>query len=170
MGNNSYFRFDDDNKTKYRLSIITREMGKLKTHRLDFELAIDTPYLASRANYMWCLLWVFVRKLALWWHRTACEPVVFACRTLLDYFLLFSFPHRSLPLPQYTAWDLSGGMWAICKLLTLKEQPNFIIYWWTFWMMYWSVIDHMNLFKPRGNCNKQEVSTVLAVAPFTNMV
>ena len=34
MGDSSYFRFDDDNKTKYIyiLSIITREMGKLKTH------------------------------------------------------------------------------------------------------------------------------------------
>ena len=34
MGYSSYFRFDDDNKTKYMyiLSIITKEMGKLKTH------------------------------------------------------------------------------------------------------------------------------------------
>ena len=34
MGNSSYFRFDDNNKTKfiYILSIITREMGKLKTY------------------------------------------------------------------------------------------------------------------------------------------
>ena len=34
MGNSSYFRFDDDNKTKYIyiLPIATREMGKLKTH------------------------------------------------------------------------------------------------------------------------------------------
>ena len=32
MGNSSYFLFDDDNKTKYIyiLSIISREMGKLK--------------------------------------------------------------------------------------------------------------------------------------------
>ena len=35
MGNSSYFRFDGDNKTKYYiLSIITKEMGKLKTHSL----------------------------------------------------------------------------------------------------------------------------------------
>ena len=34
MGNSSYFWFDDDNKTKYYiLSIITKGMGKLKTHR-----------------------------------------------------------------------------------------------------------------------------------------
>ena len=34
MGNSSYFRFEDDNKTKYIyiISIITKEMGKLKTH------------------------------------------------------------------------------------------------------------------------------------------
>ena len=34
MGNSSYFRFDDDNKTKYIyiLSIITGEMDKLKTY------------------------------------------------------------------------------------------------------------------------------------------
>ena len=36
MGNSSYFRFDDDNMTKciyiYILSIITRGVGKLKTH------------------------------------------------------------------------------------------------------------------------------------------
>ena len=35
MGNSSYFRFDDDNKTNYIyyiLSIITKEMGELKTH------------------------------------------------------------------------------------------------------------------------------------------
>ena len=34
MGNNPYFRFDDYNKTKYIyiLSIITREMSKLKTY------------------------------------------------------------------------------------------------------------------------------------------
>ena len=34
MGNSSYFRFDDDNKTKYIyiLSIITTEMGELKTY------------------------------------------------------------------------------------------------------------------------------------------
>ena len=33
MGNSSYFRFDDDNKTnKYILPIITKKMGKLKTH------------------------------------------------------------------------------------------------------------------------------------------
>ena len=33
MGNSSYFRFDDDNKTSIHiLSIITKEMGKLKTY------------------------------------------------------------------------------------------------------------------------------------------
>ena len=32
MDNSSYFRFDDDDKTKYILSIITKEIGKLKTH------------------------------------------------------------------------------------------------------------------------------------------
>ena len=33
MDNNSYFRFDDDNKTKqYIISTITRELGKLKTY------------------------------------------------------------------------------------------------------------------------------------------
>ena len=33
MGNSSYFRFDDDSKQNiYILSIITKEMGKLKTH------------------------------------------------------------------------------------------------------------------------------------------
>ena len=36
MGNSSYFRFDDDDMTKYIyiLSIITTEMGKLKTYCL----------------------------------------------------------------------------------------------------------------------------------------
>ena len=33
MDNSSYFRFDDDYKTKqYILSTITRELGKLKTY------------------------------------------------------------------------------------------------------------------------------------------
>ena len=33
MANDSYFRFDDDNKMKYKyLKIIKREIGKLKTH------------------------------------------------------------------------------------------------------------------------------------------
>ena len=33
MDNTSYFWFDDDNKTKqYILSIVTRELGKLKTY------------------------------------------------------------------------------------------------------------------------------------------
>ena len=33
MDNSSYFRFDDDNKTKqYILSTITTELGKLKTY------------------------------------------------------------------------------------------------------------------------------------------
>ena len=33
MDNSSYFRFDDDNKTKqYIISTITRKLGKLKTY------------------------------------------------------------------------------------------------------------------------------------------
>ena len=33
MDNNSYFQFDDDNKTmQYILLTITRELGKLKTY------------------------------------------------------------------------------------------------------------------------------------------
>ena len=44
MGDSSYFRFDDDNKTKYIyiISIITREMGKLKTYSPTYRLDIGS--------------------------------------------------------------------------------------------------------------------------------
>ena len=57
MDDSSYFRFDDDNKTKqYVLSTITRELGKLETYSpiywimdnmLNLTHTLDKIYLAD---------------------------------------------------------------------------------------------------------------------------
>ena len=60
MGNSSYFRFDDDNKTKYNiLSIITKEMGKLKTGLPEGH------------------------QLSQWWFRTHMFPSVYELKSIL---------------------------------------------------------------------------------------
>ena len=49
MGNSSYIRFYDDNETNYiySISIITKEMGKLKTHSPTYCIMDNSEYMLN---------------------------------------------------------------------------------------------------------------------------